>query len=352
MTRPPSSTIEPNPTDSPRQNVIVFKEPGRYGGWPANHGIWAWDHEIVVGFTVAWYQPVESGHAVDRDRPFEKWQARSLDAGMTWSVEKPPGLVHGPGSPDETRPSRPLDFTHPDFAMMFAHDSIHEGPSCFFASTDRCRTWRGPYAFSVDGIDKIAARTDILVVSSRECLMLASAAKADDKEGRPFCARTTDGGRSWQLAGFIGPEPDGYAIMPSTVRLREGALLTTIRHVDPGRPATIDTFRSEDEGAHWEFVGVAAHDNGGNPPSLIQLSDGRLCLAYGYRREPYGIRARISRDDAATWEPEVVLRDDGPTGDLGYPRSVERPDGQVVTAYYFNGPRDDDRAIEATIWEP
>ncbi len=29
--------------------VIVYKEDGRYGGWPANHGSWNWGDEIVVG---------------------------------------------------------------------------------------------------------------------------------------------------------------------------------------------------------------------------------------------------------------------------------------------------------------
>jgi hypothetical protein len=33
-------------------------------------------------------------------------------------------------------------------------------------------------------------------------------------------------------------------------------------------------------------------------------------------------------------------------------RSLVRPDGRVVTVYYFNGPRDEDRAIQATIWRP
>jgi len=32
------------------KNVVVYQEPGRFGGWPANNGIWAWGDEIVVGF--------------------------------------------------------------------------------------------------------------------------------------------------------------------------------------------------------------------------------------------------------------------------------------------------------------
>ena len=39
-----------------RKNVMVYKEPGRFGGWPANHGIWSWGNEIVVGFSAAYFK--------------------------------------------------------------------------------------------------------------------------------------------------------------------------------------------------------------------------------------------------------------------------------------------------------
>jgi hypothetical protein len=32
--------------------------------------------------------------------------------------------------------------------------------------------------------------------------------------------------------------------------------------------------------------------------------------------------------------------------------SLVRPDGRIVTVCCFNGPRDEDRAIEATVWRP
>ena len=41
----------------------------------------------------------------------------------------------------------------------------------------------------------------------------------------------------------------------------------------------------------------------------------------------------ISTDDGQTWEQAIVLRDDGPDGDLGYPASVELADGSILTAY-------------------
>ena len=62
--------------------------------------------------------------------------------------------------------------------------------------------------------------------------------------------------------------------------------------------------------------------------------------------------ARLSNDKGKTWGPEIILRQDGGTTDLGYPGSVQRSDGKVVTVYYFNGPAHPERTIEATIWDP
>lgn len=335
-----------------KQNITVFKEAGRYGGWPANHGLWQWGDELVVGFTAAYFKHTDNGHAVDRDKSSEEWQARSLDGGLTWKVEnKLPFADHAKEA--KPRPlTEPLDFTHPDFALMFRFGSLNAGPSWFYVSTDRCRTWRGPFAFAVEGIDRICTRTDLVVLGPRDCIMLGSAAKSNGKEGRVFCARTTDGGLTWKMLSLVGDEPPGFAIMPSTLRLPGGALLTTIRHGDPGKRYNIDAWRSDDLGLSWKCLGDATPDIGGNPPSLVRLQDGRVCLTYGYRRKPCGARARISSDEGRSWGPEIILRDDGPTGDLGYPRSVVRPDGKVLTIYYFNGPRDEDRTIEATLWTP
>ena len=333
------------------QNVVVFNETGRYGGWPANHGLWQWGDELVVGFQVAWFKHATNDHAIDRSKPSDHWQARSLDGGLTWRVENELPFASEKQEKKPAPLAEPIDFTAPDFALMFRFGSMHVGPSWFYVSNDRCHTWRGPFAFEVEGVAKVAARTDLVVLGPHDCLMFGSAAKADDKEGRVFCARTTDGGRHWKRVALIGDEPsEGFAIMPSTVKLPGGALLTAIRNGKPHNDITV--WRSDDLGLHWTGLGAATDDIGGNPPAMVALKDGRVCLTYGYRRKPSGARARISADEGRTWGPEIILRDDGFTGDLGYPRSVVRPDGKVLTVYYFNGPRDEDRMIQGTIWSP
>jgi len=58
-------------------------------------------------------------------------------------------------------------------------------------------------------------------------------------------------------------------------------------------------------------------------------------------------------DAGKTWSEPIVLRNDGGGRDLGYPRTVQRPDGKVVAIYYFwdqkTGP---ERYIAASIWDP
>ena len=72
----------------------------------------------------------------------------------------------------------------------------------------------------------------------------------------------------------------------------------------------------------------------GSPPHLLRHSSGAIVLTYGYRHPGYGQRAVVSRDEGATWSEEIIIRDDGPSGDLGYPCSIELSDGSVFTVYY------------------
>ncbi len=348
------------------RHVVVYREEGRFAGWPANHGIWSWGDEILVGFSQGTYKDRGPFHHIDHDQPEEFLLARSRDGGEHWSVERPAppgalagtaGMRHGrlpEGSPIQ-RPGpldEPIDFTRPDFAMTVRMENSNNGVSRFYYSYDRGHSWRGPFALPLFDRPGVMGRTDYLVDGPRDCLLFLTASKADGREGRPFCARTVDGGRTWTFLSFIGPEPSGYAIMPSTVRVGPGELVTTIRRKDDAR-SWIGAYGSQDDGRSWEHLSTPAPDTGeGNPPSLVRLADGRICLVYGVRSAPYSIRARISGDRGKTWGPAIVLRDDGGSTDIGYPRAIVRPDGRVVAVYYFSDRTSPTRHIAATIFRP
>jgi hypothetical protein len=46
------------------------------------------------------------------------------------------------------------------------------------------------------------------------------------------------------------------------------------------------------------------------------------------------------------------LRSDGGSHDIGYPRTVEGPDGTLVTVYYYNDAMGGSCYIAATLWKP
>jgi hypothetical protein len=81
------------------------------------------------------------------------------------------------------------------------------------------------------------------------------------------------------------------------------------------------------------------------------MPDGRVLCTYGYRREPFGVRACFSSDEGLTWdiENEVVIRDDGMHSDLGYAGSILLNDGSILSTYYFHG-EDGVRYIGGSIW--
>ncbi len=359
-------------------NVVVehsniYAVPKRFGGWPANHGIWSWDNnEILVGFAAGDTKDLgPNRHAIDREKPEEHLLARSLDGGKTWKVENPSeqgalipagAMLHGIAPPwlkEKPWQDCPggLDFTNPNFIMTLRMTDHHIGPSRFSYSTDRGKKWHGPFRLTVNDPDGkpigIAARTTYIVNGPHDCFVFLTAGKPDHEEGRVFCARTTDGAKTWQFVAWIGDDPkDGYAIMPSAIRLGTSELLVTIRCRDEKR-AWIDSYRSTDNGQSWKLDSTPAPDLGeGNPPSMLRLADGRVCLVYGLRAEPYEMRARLSNDGGRTWGPELTLRGNGGGRDIGYPASIQRPDGKIVSTYYFHDQPTSDRYVAATIWDP
>ncbi len=362
------------------QQVTIYREPGRYGGWPANYGIWAWGDEVVVGFTLGYYKANVPFHARDKDRPFATMQARSLDGGKTWDVQPFPGRTPGNRALSADEHMNPhlwvanaldaenapvacpggINFTHPDFAMMCAKTGLRAGvKSWFYVSYDRCKSWEGPYWLPMFGQAGIAARTDYIVDGPDTCTWFLTAARDNGQEGPVLCARTTDGGKNIEFLSWVTPAVEGYSIMPAGLRLSPDRLLCAVRCSEGASTTTsprcwIDLYASSDNGVSWEHFSrpVPNTGRGGNPPTLTKLHDGRLCITYGFRNPPFGMYAIFSEDDGATWGEPVALREGAGNHDIGYPRSVQLDDGTMVTVYYFNDEEDGERYIAGTLWKP
>jgi len=144
-----------------------------------------------------------------------------------------------------------------------------------------------------------------------------------------------DDGRTWNWLAEIPARPgdrvDAYHELHG-VETPAGQLVVHIRNHNPSNDREILQSESFDGGRTWSEprpIGVW-----GLPSHLLRLSDGRILMSYGYRRAPFGVHARISGDSCRNWSEPLVVSDDGASGDLGYPSTVELPDRSMLTAWY------------------
>jgi len=349
------------------KHITVYEESGVFAGWPANNGLWCWDgEEILVGLTAGAFEE-KPGHNIKE--PYHSLLVRSIDQGESWTVVQPATFV---GSGEVARPlANEIDFTDCGFAMRVVGTGYHGSVrpmGAFYVSRDRGDSWQGPYSFGAlrhcrELRDlEITSRTDYVVEGRHECLLLMSARGAGPAltMDRVFCARTTDGGRSFRFVSWIVPPTDPYrGVMPSTVRCDSGKLISAIRRREPGtQHCWIDAYTSVDDARSWALASRVGDTGGrnGNPPALTRLHDGRLCCVYG-ERATCRIIARYSADEGSMWGQDIVLRSDYERDshddpDLGYPRVAQRADGRLIALYYWATKSMPHQHIAATIWDP
>ena len=111
----------------------------------------------------------------------------------------------------------------------------------------------------------------------------------------------------------------------------DGTIIVQIRNHNKKPKDTLQT-ESKDGGKTWtepREIGVT-----GYPTHLLRLKDGTLLMTYSFRQEPYGIRGKTSKDNGKTWSEEFRITEDGASWDLGYPSTVQLPDGSLITVWY------------------
>jgi hypothetical protein len=148
-------------------------------------------------------------------------------------------------------------------------------------------------------------------------------------------------GTTWDPPGLVAATPEFRFGEPDIVEVGPGKLYCIMLSAErdasrPGsrRKVSLSGSRSEDGGQTWSEPEPTLMK--GYPGQLLPLEDGRLICTYGYRKAPYGIRACLSSDGGRSWaiDDEIVIRDDLPNDNLGYPTTIEYEPGQLFCCYY------------------
>jgi hypothetical protein len=144
-----------------------------------------------------------------------------------------------------------------------------------------------------------------------------------------------DDGQTWRWLAEVPTRPGDHARQYYELHGAEtgdGRIVVHIRnHNTANEGETLQT-ESADGGKTWSVphtIGVW-----GLPSFLLRLRSGELLMTYGYRRSPFGNQARFSRDHGRTWSEPLVISEDGASGDLGYPSTVELEDKSLLSVWY------------------
>ena len=199
--------------------------------------------------------------------------------------------------------------------------------SWMIRSTDGGMTWSAPYRCPVN-----SPHGPIQLSDGR---LLYAGKQMGYGAGRIGVCESTDEGQRWGLLTEIpsrsGDSHEHYHEL-HVVKTTEGRLVAHIRNHNEANPREILQTESSDGGKTWS----APHAIGvwGLPSHLLFLNDGRLLMAYGHRRKPFGNQARISEDGGHKWSEPMIISGDGTSTDLGYPSTAQLDDGSLLTVWY------------------
>ncbi|MDD2456546.1 MAG: sialidase family protein [Kiritimatiellae bacterium] len=358
----------------------ICKQPGRYIGWAT--ACLRKNGELLAVF---------SGDRDEHVCPFGKVQMiSSKDFGETWSKERnicntqlddrDAGIVELPNGDlvvawftsvaymSSIRDRGKLKPGSPQF-YWWLHDeklppAVKEEWLGYYTarSTDGGKTWEDPVrTYGSANHGPIVLKDGRLLMVGRCRIGDGTSAVWKEKKHELPVEESRDNGRSWQVIAKIEPTPPdeiGQFHEPHLVETDDGRLVAQFRfHAKPApgqkrrdeSECKLRQAESSDGGKTW--TRMAPTEIQGYPPHLLKLRDGKLLTVYGRRRPAFGEYACLSDDHGRTWDVANEIKLAGHfNGDLGYPASVQLPDGAILTVYYQAEQQGEKTCLMATKW--
>jgi len=342
------------------KDIIIYKDDMFYSAFPSL--VVRKDGEILCAFRRApdrralWGAP----NYTHTDANSYLVLVRSKDGGKTWSKE--PELIYADplgGSQDPCMvqlSDGSIVCTSYGWALVPpegmeklketpSHGAYHFLGGYVLRSEDGGKSWKGPFTpMPLPG----DTTKDVL---GRPCPSFNRGAMTQGRDGKLYWVVagkdlagtgvtsvhllvSSDRGETWTYSCPVAQDERITFNETSVIQTKKGDFVAFIR--TDRFDGKLVYARSTDGGKSFEKW----QDGGffGHPFHAMHLPDGRILLAYGYRKAPFGIRVKILNAECTdiTTAPEFVLREDGGNGDIGYPWAAVLPNGNVLVAYYFN----------------
>jgi hypothetical protein len=368
-------------TGSPRparevEHAVAYRREGEFASHPYVRGFW----ETGAGHLIANFSVATVDYRGDPNRLAHISLVRSAggrraatirseDRGKSWQVvnedpRRPNNDVMAPrhgidglpgGLPEVAR----VDFSDPDVLVSnFNHQYMNQDPLIsefyeglrkvveaperqvyFRVSKDAGNTWSRSAMLRLDGLFSLAGVESATVRADGQCLLFLNGVSRQGEASRPLVYRSLDDGSDFRFLSWVTPEVESTSggavrMYPRGLQLPDGRILCAVR-IDRDWAGDMWThvYESRDLGRTWSFLSRIS--DFGAPAAPLRLADGRLVMVYGYRLRP-SIRAVVSEDGGRSWGPELIVRDDGGSWDIGYPRAWDAGRGRVGVLYYFN----------------
>jgi len=360
------------PPRRPRQvdHAVVYRRENEFCSWPFASGFWEnGDGTLIASFSardVVYDDGSKIRHDVlgKNSSNAKTVTVRSHDRGRTWDGDHPQiNMIHPAAQPRSAMPTtfaEPVDYRDPNVLVSSGNIggfATYGTQATATVSRDGGRSWGETILVPLENLPSTTGIQSVLVRPDGRCLMFLFSVDKDNTHRHPLVYGSTNEGREFRFISFVTPREDPFGnadgdytdpsvafvghrwFYPRGYMLPNGRILCVTRcQRDPTGVMWSELFYSDDGGDTWGFLSRV--NDYGAPCNLVIMPDGRVVAIYGYRLMPSGIRATVSEDGGRSWGPEIIVRDDGGSWDLGYPNSWLVDGNTVGTLYYFNSKDD------------
>jgi len=239
-------------------------------------------------------------------------------------------------------------FLRPEAAAQQHPHYFNSGPATFLGgylirSEDGAKTWKGPiYPPHIEPESKFSPLGHPIPAYNRGAMhegkdgrifWVVAASDSVAKQTSNHLLVSEDKGTTWEYKAPVAVH-DSIAFNEASIyETPKGDWVAFLRTANYGDQAVIARSTDGGNSFKWQSMGFRGH-----PLQATRLPDSRVLLVYGYRHQPYGIRARILNEECTDFEaaPEFIIREDGGSTDIGYPWAIVMNEQQVLVTYYFN----------------